>query len=354
MAPQTREPRDRDVHIPLWGHRYRRHTLRLLGASALLISLTACSGATAGVNDGAENTDGLFPLTVIDTKTAIDLPLYAGIDNGAFEEAGLDVTISDSAKSPSEGMPLLLNGELSLMLVELHSGILARSEGMPIQMTTPVFVGSEPEQDPLGFANILVRSDNGIEEPQDLEGKTVAVNGIGEQPWLEAHVVLERAGVDVSAIDWVSVLVPQMPASLGQGQVDAIVVPEPLSSVVSLEGETHSVISLDDAFVDTPRFAYVATDESLEKNPAEFETFTTVFLEQAALLNADREARLDVASENLELPPEVIDVMSTPTYATEPLDSEDVDLWLEQIVEWSLAPDASQLVDADEVLFSTR
>lgn len=332
----------------------RRTGLSAVVAAVVLAAATACGGSTAATDEAPPEGGELFPINVIDTKTAIDLPLYAGIDSGAFEAAGLDVTISDAAKSPSEGMPLLLNGSLTLMIAEIHGAMLARSEGMPIKMTTPVFVGSEPENDPLGFGNILSLKESGIDSPEELEGKKVAVNGIGEQPWLEANVVLERAGVDVSKVEWVSILVPQMPAALNQGQVDAIVVPEPLSTMVVQEGTANAVVSLDDAFVGTPRFAYMATEESLAENPEAFRKFTEVFLEQGKILNADRDARIEAARAHLELPDPVYEEMATPVYATEALTAADVELWAEQIVKWKLAPDKSNLPAADEVIFSGK
>lgn len=323
----------------------------LIAAVALTISACASTAPTSETSSNGATDTKAFAITVIDTKTAIDLPLYAGIDSGAFKAAGLDVTISAGAKSPSEGMPMLLNGSLGLMIVELHGALLARSEGMPVKMTTPVFIGSKPQKDPYGFGNILSLSDSTISAPKDLEGKKVAVNGIGEQPWLEANVVLERAGVDVSKIEWVSVLVPQMPAALKQGQVDAIVVPEPLSSIVVLDGGARLIASLDPAFEGTPRFAYIATEQNLQQNGEHFKAFTKVFLEQGAKLNADPQLRLATAKAHLELPAPVLDAMATPVYASTPITDGDIDLWKEQIVKWKLAPEGATLPSADDVLF---
>src|SRR5688572_16274504 len=106
----------------------RRHILGGALIAAVALGTAACgkAGSTAGPSAAASGAAGAgpFSIAVSDTKTAIDLPLYAGIDSGAFKDAGLDVSISAAAKSPSEGMPLLLNGTLGLLIVELHSALL--------------------------------------------------------------------------------------------------------------------------------------------------------------------------------------------------------------------------------------
>ena len=333
----------------------RRNVLGSGLIAALARGASACAGPAPASDTSASGSapggDRAFALTVIDTKTAIDLPLYAGIDSGAFKAADLDVTISAGAKSPSEGMPMLLNGSLGLMIVELHSALLARSEGIPVKMTTPVFIGSKPQKDPFGFANILAGSDGPVAAPKDLEGKTVAVNGLGEQPWLEANVALERAGVDVSKINWVSVLVPQMPAALAQGQVDAIVIPEPLSSMTVLEGAARQIISLDPAFEGTPRFTYIATEKNLQQKGDRLRAPTRVIRAQRAKLNARPGLRLATAKAHLELPEPVLEAMATPEYASAQITDGDVELWKEQIVKWKLASDGAVLPTAEDVLF---
>lgn len=320
----------------------------MLVASALL---AGCADGAAPAPSGGEGNGELFPITVLGTQTAIDTAVYAAIDSGAFEEAGLDVTVNNAAQSPSEAMPMLLNGELSLIIAEIHSAILARTEGIELEMVVPVFSGYEPE-DGYGFANIFVRDDGSITSPKDLEGKNVAVNGVGEQPWMEASAVLEREGVDVSTVNWVAVLVPQQVAALQQGQVDAIVIPEPLGTFATLEGGVEQLINIDDAFVGAPRFAYAGLSEALAANPDKFATFAEVLLAEAAKVNDDPELRVSTTLGFMDVPAEVLEVAAFPKYSTRSISQADYDLWVEQIGRAGLAADIGVLAGFEEVTFS--
>jgi hypothetical protein len=73
----------------------------------------------------------------------------------------------------------------------------------------------------------MVKGNSSIKTPQDLAGKTIAVNalkGVGE---VMIKAALKKSGVDPNSIKLVSLPFPSMRTALNNGQIDAFWAPEP-------------------------------------------------------------------------------------------------------------------------------
>lgn len=326
--------------------------LAALGAAAL--GLTACttSGAPANSNaaGGDAGTGGVTDITVHATQLVMDAPIRAAIADGSFEAAGLNVTLFEGAQSPAEAMPLLLSGEIDIAISEVYTAMLGRAEGMPLKLATPIMVGSDTPAGQMGFVNLMVRDDGSVNSPADLAGKSVGVNGIGEQPWMQSREALRMAGVDPESVNFVAVPFNQQVPALQQGQVDAIVVPEPLGTM-AMAGGAKPLMTVDNTFIDSARYTYVTTEQFAGEHADALTAFNGVILEHAQMLNDDHALRLETAQSYVQVPdPAILEAMAYPTYATKALTENDIEVWGAQIVDAGLIEDPSKLPSAGDVL----
>jgi NitT/TauT family transport system substrate-binding protein len=74
---------------------------------------------------------------------------------------------------------------------------------------------------------------------QDLEGKTVAVNGLNNIAHLMVMAWIDKQGANSSKVKFVEVPFPQMEAALVGGKLDAISVHEPFVTAAVENGQTR-------------------------------------------------------------------------------------------------------------------
>jgi putative hydroxymethylpyrimidine transport system substrate-binding protein len=136
--------------------------------------------------------------------------IYAAEASGAYEKAGLDVTITPPP-DPSAPLKLLLAGKTDVAISYEPELLLARDKGADL-----VAVGALVQK-PL--TTLMAVGKAGVRTPQDLRGKRVGTAGI---PYQSAYLktILETAGVDPGSVKEINVGFNLVPAMLS-GKVDA-------------------------------------------------------------------------------------------------------------------------------------
>jgi NitT/TauT family transport system substrate-binding protein len=112
--------------------------------------------------------------------------------------------------------------------------MIGATSGIPLQLLAASEVEGTSVSD--NWQNILVKGSSSIHTPQDLRGKTVAVNalkGVGE---IMIRAAFEKLGMSSSAARLTAIPFPQMRAALNNGQVDAVWTPEPFLSQILSDG----------------------------------------------------------------------------------------------------------------------
>jgi NitT/TauT family transport system substrate-binding protein len=201
----------------------------------LLFALLAV--AACGDDDGGGEGGGQDRVRVQDTAGVPSAFLAYGVEQGFFEKRGLDVQLT-----PSQGgatvVPAVVAGDTDIAGSNLVSVLLAQGKDIPVKIVAPgTFVREQRSQD---FSAILAAGDSNIRSPQDLEGKTLAVNTLKNVAELAAKASLAKQGVDVSTIELAEVDFPDMNGALTQGRVDAAFQIEPFVSLAVKEG--HRVV----------------------------------------------------------------------------------------------------------------
>lgn len=213
-------------------------------------------------------------------------PFILGIENGFFEERGLEIDDSQGP-APAPIMAQVVSGQLDIGFTTIPALISAVAGGAPLQAISP-FDGIIDPESPQGA--ILVKEDSGIASPKDLEGKKVGVVALQSELDVLLHEVVRRDGGDPSQVESVQVPFPEMLAALKADRVDAVVDVEPFLTLAEREGGYEAISYPEVEVVPNQAVtAFVASTEFIEANPDTVEQF-----------RAAMEESLDYAAENPE------------------------------------------------------
>jgi putative hydroxymethylpyrimidine transport system substrate-binding protein len=181
-----------------------------------LAALLAATGLAAGCGEKRDTTapPQRQPLEIVLDffPNADHAGLYAGIAEGDFGRAGLDVR-PRTPPDPSAPLKLLAAGKADLAISYEPELLLARDRGLRL-----VSVGAIV-QSPL--TSIIALGSAHVRTPKDLDGKRVGTAGI---PYQAAYLktILKRAGVDPVGVRQVDVGFNLVPAMLAR-KVDATI-----------------------------------------------------------------------------------------------------------------------------------
>jgi NitT/TauT family transport system substrate-binding protein len=268
-------------------------------AALVLVVATCLLGACGGDDDSGES-GGQARVRVQDTAGVPSAFLEYGVEQGFFKERELDVEVT-----PSQGgatvVPAVVSGDSDIAGSNLVSVLLAQGKDIPVKIVAPgTFVRGERSQD---FSAILVVGDSDIRSPQDLEGKTLAVNTLKNVAEVAAKASLAKQGVDVSKIELAEVDFPDMNGALAEGRVDAAFQIEPFVSLGVREG--HRVV--DRPYVGTkPGLqigCYFTSEQYLSENEDVVERFREGIADTAAAIAEDPAAFREFLPEASEIPP---------------------------------------------------
>lgn len=216
---------------------FRRRTPALSVAliATVALALTACgdvgdstdadiaasTGSDAPESDSA-GSDATQPLTVLVGRGTIQGALLPrlGVEQGIFEENGLDVEFAEAKSSP-EIAAALASGEIDIASIVPQVALPAIVKGADVRLLMDesdfdgqVVLGKDVPQSHLGKP---------YPEPlRDLVGKEVGVAAVGALQEFVIHELMQEAGIDGAEVDFVSVgFDGENP--LAAGQIDALV-----------------------------------------------------------------------------------------------------------------------------------
>jgi NitT/TauT family transport system substrate-binding protein len=278
----------------------------------VLLALAACGDDDDGGGGGEGGQQDR--VRVQDTAGVPSAFLAYGVEQGFFEKRGLDVQVT-----PSQGgatvVPAVVAGDTDIAGSNLVSVLLAQGKDIPVKIVAPgTFVRETRSQD---FSAILAAGDGNIRSPQDLEGKTLAVNTLKNVAELAAKASLAKQGVDVSKIELAEVDFPDMNGALTQGRVDAAFQIEPFVSLAVKEG--HRVI--DRPYVGTkPGLqigCYFTSEQYLSENEDVVERFSEGVADTATAIGNDPAGFRKFLPEASEIPPPAAQKAVLPAWKAE-------------------------------------
>lgn len=208
------------------------------------------------------NTQGLKNIKVNEvTRSVFYAPQYVAINNGYFEEDGLEIELS-TGQGADAVMTAVLSNQCDIGFAGPEASIYVYNEGKEdycqvfAQMTKrdgSFLVSKEP-------------ADNFRWE--DLKGKTVIPGRKGGVPYMTLEYVLKKNGInpktDLTLDD--SIKFDLMASAFTSGEVEYVTLFEPTASLIEKEGKGHIVASVGEAAGEIPYTAYFAKKSYIENN----------------------------------------------------------------------------------------
>jgi putative hydroxymethylpyrimidine transport system substrate-binding protein len=258
-----------------------RRTGRKLAVAAL--GLAAVVGLAVGCGEkeepvGAGGTEP-FELALDFYVNPDHAGIYAALENGRFEEAGLDVT-PRVPSDPAAPIKLVAAGQADLAVSYEPEVLIARDQGQPVIAVAALV--------PSPLTSLISLPEGKISSPSDLRGKTIATAGI---PYQEAflNAILREERIDPGEVRTQNVGLGLLPAVLS-GRADAM-----LGGFRNVEGVDLAergldprVVPVDELGIPTyDELVLVANSDVVEEDPESIRLFV------AALEQGTRDALRD-------------------------------------------------------------
>lgn len=282
-----------------------------LGAAITVGAFLLAGCASVDADDAADAEDQVTELTVGITPIANAAHLYIAIEEGFFEEEGLEVTPS-TIQAASTAVPSLMNDELQVALMSSIPIVTAASQSLPIT----VISGSDryPTDTALDTTALVVSPESDITKVADLAGKTVAVVGLKSGPDLALHVVLNEAGVDVSDVETVEISYPDMMPALESERIDAAFLVDPFLSVAKGEGFQTISQPFTEGLGGMSALQWISSEDFVESNPDTARKFNDAITKAGEFANDNPDKVRGVLPEFTSLSEEAINNAILPFY----------------------------------------
>ncbi|MDT0201855.1 ABC transporter substrate-binding protein [Nocardioides sp. AE5] len=247
--------------------------LALALAFALSLMTTACGGSGS---QKLEEVDGVTKIRVGTTGLTVHAPLYIAEQKGWFEEAGLDVTL-EVLSGGAAIIPAMLNGELHFGASNIPSALLAAQNGIDLRAVAANNVSADSVDDVEFLTSAVVAPQDGpIDTPADLQGATIAVNGLHSVGDLTISLAMRELGLDPNDVKFIELGLPEMIGALEAGRVDAAWVVEPFLGAAKAAGMSPVLYNWVEARPGLPIGAYYATADFATENAAVVDKFREV------------------------------------------------------------------------------
>jgi NitT/TauT family transport system substrate-binding protein len=243
-----------------------RMLTRCPGYRLVAVSVTALAAlVTAGCGSHLAATSSSIEkhsLVIATGPTASSAGLYVAQREGFFRNAGLNVKIV-SVGSGAGVTASLLNGSIDVLNGAYAGFIEAQVHGAGrFHILSDGYAGA-PSVD-----EIVVLPGSGLTTPQQLAGKTIAVNALNSIAALLVSSALESVGVSPATVHLVAIPFPAMPAALEAHRIDAAYLAEPYLTQTEVQVGGEGLIDVNSgATKDFAIDGYVATVAWCKKYP---------------------------------------------------------------------------------------
>lgn len=280
------------------------------------LGLAACGGAT---DDGADpaadspvsDEQELLPITVGSLPIVPTVGLWYGVDQGIFEDYGLDVTVNTGVASETM-VAATVAGEVDFVSLNTVALMIALDAGVPVQVTTGFSQAWEDGDEDISA--VLALPDSGITETADLAGALIAVNTLQSAGTLSMREALRNTGGDPEDLDFVELPFPEMLRALEAGDVDAMWAVEPFITIA--EGSGAQVVSwnfIESAPGNTTQVMVTAADQ----DPDMVERFNAALTDVLDAADSDEERLRELLIENMEMDPGLAERVRIERFSTD-------------------------------------
>lgn len=316
-------------------------------AAASLLVLTACGGgddAPETEQDAAGDSGELTTISVGVIPIVDVAPIYLGVEEGIFEEHGLEVELT-LAQGGAAIIPAIQSGDFDFGFSNITSLVIANSQGLPLQLVAPgPQTTGEVGED---FASLVVPEDSDAESIADLEGQRVAVNTLNNINDTVLKEGMRQEGGDQDSMELVEVAFPEMGGQLESGNVDAIMAVEPFATLAKDAGAQEVYSPYAEPIEDLMIAGYFTNTDKIENDPELVESFITAMKESQQFAEDNPDAARGILSEYTEIEPEVVEQLNMPRFPQE-INRDSTERIIELSEETGLI---SESVDIDDLVY---
>lgn len=264
-----------------------------LVAVVLLSACTAPSGSSGG-QGGAEKP---APIRIGVLPTEDSLPLWVAEQDGAFKQAGLDVTL-ENFQSAQERDAALAAGGIDAFMGDIIAAAQLTAGGQPVKIAT-IMLGATPQQ---GRFGIVSAPGSGISTVKQLANVPIGTSSATIQEYV-LDGLMTQGGVPADQIKKEEVKkVPVRFELLMAGKLKAAALPEPFLSLAVKQGAT---LVADDTKGQNLSQTVLAVSDKYLQEPAGDKTVTellNVWDAAVAKINANPSAYRGLLVEKARLP----------------------------------------------------
>lgn len=241
-----------------------------MGRKALL---GLCMAALLAVTVIAGCADGNKPLSVQVgevTRSLFYAPLYVALENGFFEQEGLEVSLRTTWGGDTT-MTTLLSGGIDVALVGAETSVYVYQQGAD----DPVINFAQLTQTDGTFLMARTPPD-GAFDWEELKGSVFLGQRVGGMPQMAGEYTMKQKGIDPHAdmqliqnVDFANI-----PAAFAAGTGDYVQLFEPQATMMELEGVGHVVASFGAEGGHLPYTAFMSKQSFIADHPERIQKFT--------------------------------------------------------------------------------
>ncbi len=221
-------------------------------------------------------------------------------DMGFFAKDGLDVTVTPVGNGPAIAAAVA-SGAIDVGFSNALSVETAYKRGLPFVFVAPaaMYASAAPT------SVLMVPKDSPIKTARDLDGKTLAVNGLKNIAEYAPSLWIEQNGGDPSTVKFVEIGPTEIPAALAEHRIDAAFVAEP--QITEAKSASRILAKAYDAVGEGWMIAgYFTTRDWADAHPDLLRRFQQAMHETAAWANANPDKSADILAKYTKLDPSLV------------------------------------------------
>jgi NitT/TauT family transport system substrate-binding protein len=288
----------------------RRTMTAAVAAAAAMLALAGCGGSNTESGSAAEGSNSPTTLMLNWYPYGEHAPFYYGVQKGIFAKHGIELQI-DAGQGSTKTVQAIGSKQADFgwadtpaVLSNIDKGVDVKSVGVFLQ-TTP--------------SAVQVFADSGIETPQDLAGRTIAVSA-GDAPTTTFPIYLQKVGVPKDQVTQQSLDAAGKMAAMLSGRVDGLIgfAHDQGPTVANKSGREVRYLRYSDAGLNFYSNGLIANTATIGDNPELVQSMVDATSEAFASAAADPEGAVAaMAGKDPQMPPR--EVLLQQWQATVPL-----------------------------------
>src|SRR3954452_5614187 len=284
--------------------------LSAAGFAALALAVAACGGDDGSGSGGGAQAAKAVSLKVGVLPIADVAPLYLGMQQGFFKAENLTIEPA-VAEGGAAVVPAVMSGDNQIGFSNVTSIMNGKAQNLPLKPLAAGVNGAASEDK--AWDALLVPK-GASTDLKSLEGKKVSVNTLKNLPEVAVRNSLEKAGVDVSKVQFVEIPFPDVPAALEAKRVDAAFAVEPALSSALAGGATKVAEPFEELAPDLTIAEYFTTEKYAAENQGVIERFTRAMNKSLDYAQQNPDATRKIITTYTKTPQTAAAKMTLPTW----------------------------------------